>query len=65
MSTSLVNFQLANGETHQFLMSEYQATYEPGETLPVKGRQVRIVRKSTFVVRDAANQTKPQDTAAA
>lgn len=62
MSTSLVNFELANGETQQFFMSEYQATYEPGETLPVRGRQVKIVRKSTIVIRDG---DAPQNTAAA
>lgn len=62
MSTSLVNFLLANGETHQFLPSEYQATYEPGETLPVRGKRVRIVSKSVVQVPDDARQ---ENTAAA
>lgn len=47
-TTTLINLHLNDGSTRQYKSDEPEATYEPGETLVVDGRKLRIVSKSKF-----------------
>jgi hypothetical protein len=50
MPTNLVNFTLADGTTAQYLASEPEATFEPGEYVRINNRRKRIVLKSKFTI---------------